>query len=91
MAGLALGKAIITTTGHLTEAEWSTSAAVDLTPADRIDQLTRTAIRLLSARSERDALGARGQKWYRTHFSMATTIERLLNSPRLVVEEPILL
>lgn len=81
MAGLALGRPIVTTRGHLTEQEWRTSDAVVLLPVGRAAELAEAAIRLLSRQSEREALGDRGRVWYRDNFSMSRTL-RLLLSPR---------
>jgi glycosyltransferase involved in cell wall biosynthesis len=75
MAGLALGKPIVTTTGHLTEEEWSHSESVVLTPVGRAEELARTTVRLLSAQSDREALGARARAWYRARFSIEHTLE----------------
>ena len=83
MAGLALGRPIVTTAGSLTEPEWATSNAVLMSPVGGTEALAEAAIRLLSAGSERDALGDRGGAWYRAHFSMARTVESLLKSPPL--------
>ncbi len=81
MAGLALGRPLVTTSGHLTEREWSSSDAVVMSPVGRADDLAGATIRLLSTRSEREALGNRGRAWYRAHFSMTRTVERLLKLP----------
>ena len=77
MAGLALGKPIVTTTGHLTEGAWKVSEAVVLVPTDRTDQLPEAVIHLLSSQPEREALSIRAQAWYRANFSISATIERL--------------
>ncbi len=86
MAGLALGRPIITTSGHLTENEWRDAEAALLTSVGQTEEITRAAIRLLASKTEREALGFRGRTWYGTQFSMAKTLERLLGSPRLEVD-----
>ena len=75
MAGLALGKPVVTTTGHLTEEDWGGSGAALMMPVGRAEELARAAIRLLSAQSEREALGARARAWYRARFSIEHTLD----------------
>jgi glycosyltransferase involved in cell wall biosynthesis len=77
MAGLALGKAIVTTSGHLTEDEWAQSGAVVLASIGDGAEITRAVIRLLSSPSERDALGARARAWYQLSFSIEHTMQVL--------------
>jgi glycosyltransferase involved in cell wall biosynthesis len=75
MAGLALGKPLVTTSGHLTEPDWAYSNAVVLAPVERAADLTRAVIRLLSSHDDCEALSVRARSWYRARFS----IERTLN------------
>ena len=77
MAGLALGKPVVTTTGHLTEREWLTSGAAVLVPVGQIDGVARAVLRLLSASAERETLGALARTWYQQRFSMIRTLEIL--------------
>ena len=44
MAGLALGKPIVTTIGYLTEDGWSSAKAVELAPVGRADELAQSAL-----------------------------------------------
>ena len=65
MAGLINARAIVTTTGHLTEPVWADTApspSPRRTTPNRSSPLARA---LLSRDDERDALAARGEKTYR--------------------------
>jgi len=86
MAGLALGRPVVTTFGHLTEDEWFRSDAVVLLPVGQAEEIARAVERLLSNRAESEVLGTRGRAWYEARFSIAKTLERLLESPRLKVD-----
>jgi glycosyltransferase involved in cell wall biosynthesis len=77
MAGLALGKPMVTTIGHLTEDDWARSNSVVLAPVECAADLTREVIRLLSSESEREALSERARSWYRSRFSMEHTMDVL--------------
>lgn len=77
MAGLALGVAIVTVDGHLTEGIWRESSAVALAPNDSAAALVVAADRLLSNRVERARLGAAAKALYRHHFSVEHTIQAL--------------
>ena len=77
MAGLALGKPLVTTTGHLTEDDWARSNAVAIAPATSVEELAHEVIRLLSAPAERERLGTRARAWYRARFSIEHTLDVL--------------
>jgi len=77
MAGLALGRPVVTTIGHLTEEEWIGSGAVVLTPVGRAEEMADAVARLLAHTSQREALRARGRAWYQVHFSIARTVDLL--------------
>jgi len=74
MAGLALGRPLLTNEGASTERLWRTSHAVALTEPG---ELTAAAERWLSDADGRAALGRAGRELYRAHFSMAHTITAL--------------
>jgi Glycosyl transferases group 1 len=77
MAGLINGRAIVTTSGHLTEPLWGETRAVAMAPAGDTAEFVRTVRTLLADDGARGALAARGEKTYREHFALAHTIARL--------------
>ncbi len=77
MAGLALGRPMVTTTGHLTEDHWASSAAVKLVPVGEPQLLVSAVLRLLSAPEERAELGRQARLWYEQRFSLAHTLHML--------------
>jgi glycosyltransferase involved in cell wall biosynthesis len=77
MAGLALGRPLVTTIGHLTEEEWNGSGAVLMTPVGRAEEVAQAVARLLAYPSEREALRARGRALYQARFSIAHTLDVL--------------
>jgi glycosyltransferase involved in cell wall biosynthesis len=77
MAGLALGRPLVTTAGHLTEDDWAGSGAAVLTPVGRAEELAQAVMHLLTHPSEREALQVQGRAWYRAHFSVARTLDLL--------------
>lgn len=77
MAGLINARAIVTTTGHLTEPVWADTGAVALTAASDTDAFVAAALRLLAQDDERTALAARGEKTYRERFALDHTIRAL--------------
>ncbi|WP_224243264.1 glycosyltransferase family 4 protein [Hyalangium gracile] len=79
MASLALGRPLVTNTGHLTEPLWRGLGAVDLVEGTDPAALARATERLLSRPDERAALGARAAEVYRQRFSLERTMEALLN------------
>jgi hypothetical protein len=80
MASLALGRPLITNTGHLTEPLWRTLGAVALVEGTDPAALVAEAERLLAHPDERTALGARAAEVYRQRFSLERTLEALLGS-----------
>ncbi len=77
MAGLINNRAIVTTTGHLTEPVWADTGAVALTPASDPASLVTAALGLLAKDDGRAALAARGEKTYRERFALDYTIRAL--------------
>jgi glycosyltransferase involved in cell wall biosynthesis len=77
MAGLINTRAVVTTTGHLTEPVWADTGAVALVPARDTDSFVASAQTLLSKDNEREALAARGAKAYHERFALDHTIRTL--------------
>ena len=76
MAGLALGKAIVTTHGPATEKVWRDQLLVACAESD-----SEAAVeQLLAGPSARCTLGERARLGYERHFSMRRTIDILRNS-----------
>jgi glycosyltransferase involved in cell wall biosynthesis len=78
MASLALGRPLITNTGHLTEPLWRGLGAVALVEGTDPSALAEATERLLAHPEERSALGARAAEVYRERFSLERTLEALL-------------
>jgi hypothetical protein len=76
MAALALGKAVVTNEGHLTERVWRAENCVELTPSDPT-RMAEAALALLADSRRRDALGVRAAEVYARCFSMAMTVRTL--------------
>jgi glycosyltransferase involved in cell wall biosynthesis len=77
MAGLALGKPIVTTTGALSESYWLESGAVALAPADAPGEIIAQVERVWADAPARAALGARAKTMYDSTFALTHTIEAL--------------
>jgi hypothetical protein len=77
MAGLINGRAILTTTGHLTEPVWAENGAVAMVGANDSKPFVAAAIHLLDAEGERAALGARGERTYLQRFALPHTVRSL--------------
>ena len=77
MAGLAHGKPMVTTAGHLTEPLWAESGAVAIVPAGDTARLVETIERLSGDESRRKLLGKAGKKLYDERFAFARVITRL--------------
>ena len=75
MAGLALGRPILTTRGPLTEPIWEASGAVRLVGA--AEEMPAQAQALLADSEALARLGNAGEKLYREHFDLRHTIDRL--------------
>jgi glycosyltransferase involved in cell wall biosynthesis len=77
MAGLINARAIVTTTGHLTEPVWAETGAVALAAAHDTEALVAAARGLLTKDDDRAALAAQGEKTYRELFALSHTIRAL--------------
>jgi hypothetical protein len=89
MASLALGRPLVTNTGHLTEPLWRELDAVALVEGTAPAMLVEAAERLLARPEEREALGARAVEVYRERFSLERTLEVLLSpAPTVGGEHP---
>ena len=77
MAGLVNARAIVTTTGHLTEPVWADTGAVGLAAAHDTASFVALAHAFLSDDKEREALAARGEQVYLERFALAHTIRTL--------------
>jgi glycosyltransferase involved in cell wall biosynthesis len=77
MAGLLNGCPVVTTAGALTEAVWSDTRAVAMTPVSDLASFVRTARLLLADTAEQEALGRRGEAVYRKHFAIEHTLTQL--------------
>ena len=77
MAGLSLGRPIVSTRGRLTEAVWDERGAVLL--ADVGDRATwvQQVERLLDDPAERQRLGSRGHRLYEERFDLRHTVDAL--------------
>jgi glycosyltransferase involved in cell wall biosynthesis len=71
MACLAMGRPIVSTTGHLTEPLWETSGAVKLAPVSEPQGLVSAALQLMAEPDERKRLGRAGLRLYRDRFTLA--------------------
>jgi hypothetical protein len=80
MAGLINARAVVTTTGHLTEGVWADTGAVALAPARDTQALVATALTLLSGHDARAELAARGENVYRERFALDHTVRALRGS-----------
>jgi glycosyltransferase involved in cell wall biosynthesis len=80
MAGLSLGRAIVTTRGHLTEPLWDASKAVLLADVADPRGFVAHVERLLLDCSERQQLGESGRALYRDRFDLRHTIAALRRS-----------
>jgi glycosyltransferase involved in cell wall biosynthesis len=78
MAALARGRAVVTTTGHLTEPLWADHAAVALVDVGDAGRFTGEVERLLGDASARQGLEARARAAYDAHFS----VDRLIHTLR---------
>jgi len=75
MAGLANGRAVVTSEGPLTETIWRETGAVRLCPS--VDALVTSARGLLSDTAARAALEARASATYASRFDLRHTIDAL--------------
>lgn len=79
MAALANGVPVVTTTGVLSEALWS-SGVVASVPVDAIDRLSSVMIQLLDCPIARTRLGQAGADLYQQQFAIERTIAALVGS-----------
>jgi glycosyltransferase involved in cell wall biosynthesis len=77
MSGLALGRPVVTTAGHLTESFWHESGAVALAPVDAPDKFIQQAELLLADDERRAVLRTAGRALYRERFSLARVVTTL--------------
>lgn len=77
MAGLINGRAVLSTSGPLTESVWHETKAVEMTPAGDARAYVTAALRLIADSGARAALGARGLEVYRNRFALEHTIRAL--------------
>jgi len=77
MSGLALGLAIVTTQGPLTETIWMESRAVKLVPVSRPLDLVSAANSLLADACARKELGKRAADLYASRFALEHTLTAL--------------
>jgi hypothetical protein len=77
MACLSQGRAVVTTTGRLTEPLWKTSGAVALAGVDDPAGLAEDVVRLLADAGARARLGGRGRQLYLDTFSVEHVVSAL--------------
>lgn len=77
MAGLAHGRAVVTTEGRLTESIWEETGAVALAHAGDDEALLDEVRRVLASEETRARLGEAGRQLYRERFDLAHTIAAL--------------
>jgi hypothetical protein len=78
MACLSQGRAVVTTTGHLTEPLWQASRAVALAGVHDSTGLAEAVVRVLADAGARAQLGTRARQLYLATFS----VERVVNTLR---------
>ena len=77
MAGLAHGRALATTSGHLTEPLWAESGAVAISPVNEPLENAGLVSHLLLDPTRRKQLGAAGRALYRSKFDISHTVAAL--------------
>jgi len=77
MVGLAHGRAIVTTAGHLTESLWAESGAIAISPVNEPLENARLAIGLLLDVKNRKQLGSAGRVLYQSKFDISNTVAAL--------------
>jgi glycosyltransferase involved in cell wall biosynthesis len=77
MACMSQGRAVVTTTGHLTEQLWLETGAVATADVADASGFVSTTVRLLEQNEARVALGARGQRVCIERFSVAQVVNSL--------------
>jgi hypothetical protein len=74
MAGLAHGKAIVTTTGPATESLWSMVGAVATAPTGDVNTFVRLVSELCADENKRTRMGDSARKLYQERFDISHTI-----------------
>jgi glycosyltransferase involved in cell wall biosynthesis len=77
VAALALGSAVVTTSGPMTERLWPESRAVALVPDNDVDALVESARTLGLDAARRAAMGALAREFYEQTFTMEQTVNAL--------------
>jgi glycosyltransferase involved in cell wall biosynthesis len=77
MVGLAHGRAIVTTSGHLTESLWAESEAVAISPVNEPLENAGLVSHLLLDPKHRQQLGSAGRALYRSKFDISHTVAAL--------------
>jgi glycosyltransferase involved in cell wall biosynthesis len=80
MAGLSLGRPIVTTSGSLTEPLWAESGAVRIADVDDCGAFAMQVEELLADAAERGRIGEKGRALYAAHFDLRHTITALRGS-----------
>src|SRR5271170_3617304 len=80
ISGLAHGRAIVTTTGHLTESLWAESGAVALSPVTDLRANAAIARDLLADPPRRRRMGQLARRLYCDRFDIGHTIDALRRS-----------
>jgi glycosyltransferase involved in cell wall biosynthesis len=78
MACLSAGRAVVTTSGHLTEPLWKESGAVVLADVSNPTGFAEAAVRLLRDRAERTRVAESGRRLFDSRFDVAHTVAALL-------------
>ena len=77
MAGLSLGRPLVTNVGELSEPYWATCGAVIATPIADAGALAAAVIRLLDDPTEQMRMGSAAAEYYRENFSAERVIAAL--------------
>ena len=77
MVGLAHGRALVTTSGHLTEPLWAESGAVAISPVNKPPENASLVSHLLLDATHRQQLAAAGRALYRSKFDINNTVAAL--------------
>jgi glycosyltransferase involved in cell wall biosynthesis len=80
LAGLSHGKAIVTTSGVLTESLWRESGAVKVVPSGVPSEIVSSINTLLADPVEREQLGIAAKLLYAQRFELSMTIQSLRRS-----------
>ena len=77
MAGLAHGRAVVTTAGHLTESLWAESGAIAISPVNEPLKNARLASDLLIDVKHRKQIGSAGRALYQSKFDISKIVAAL--------------